>query len=438
MLAYWFVLQCNKGDTDAIILNAIDARNNESGSNKIVGLKFWVGQHPNETAYRDTILIKFINPICKKKCEQIFDGRKVIFACKNTIDDEKTRTILRYGNFVIAGPHLKNVLFRTWSKKSKKKTVEDVALEHEQHVLLHPTCITCREIEVATQLLVEKEKLTILINEREAVSAEVTNMRLTANHLQETIMEERKMLEATRKEREAVSADVSNLRMTASHLQEAIMDERKTLEATRKEREAVSADVTNLRMTASHLQETILEERKNLEESRKILASLAMCTLHQGCTGDRGPIGKRGLDAGPSYPVYRKQSEFVLGQDGLYALKNISKNEVVARMDEPVPLTSAQEAKLSQIFQIRHDSVVSMGLENNSVWDLNVSKNLIGTYVEPMWYYMNHRKEANANVLLHFESKDSIRFPVWKAKHSIKVNEELFFDYGVVPDSFKE
>ena len=403
MLAYWFVLQCNKGDTDAIILNAIDARNNESGSNKIVGLKFWVGQHPNETAYRDTILIKFINPICKKKCEQIFDGRKVIFACKNTIDDEKTRTILRYGNFVIAGPHLKNVLFRTWSKKSKKKTVEDVALEHEQHVLLHPTCITCREIEVATQLLVEKEKLTILINEREAVSAEVTNMRLTANHLQETIM-----------------------------------DERKSLEATRKEREAVSADVTNLRMTASHLQETILEERKNLEESRKILASLAMCTLHQGCTGDRGPIGKRGLDAGPSYPVYRKQSEFVLGQDGLYALKNISKNEVVARMDEPVPLTSAQEAKLSQIFQIRHDSVVSMGLENNSVWDLNVSKNLIGTYVEPMWYYMNHRKEANANVLLHFESKDSIRFPVWKAKHSIKVNEELFFDYGVVPDSFKE
>ena len=403
MLAYWFVLQCNKGDTDAIILNAIDARNNESGSNKIVGLKFWVGQHPNETAYRDTILIKFINPICKKKCEQIFDGRKVIFACKNTIDDEKTRTILRYGNFVIAGPHLKNVLFRTWSKKSKKKTVEDVALEHEQHVLLHPTCITCREIEVATQLLVEKEKLAILINEREAVSAEVTNMRLTVNHLQETIM-----------------------------------DERKNLEATRKEREAVFADVTNLRMTASHLQETILEERKNLEESRKILASLAMCTLHQGCTGDRGPIGKRGLDAGPSYPVYRKQSEFVLGQDGLYALKNISKNEVVARMDEPVPLTSAQEAKLSQIFQIRHDSVVSMGLENNSVWDLNVSKNLIGTYVEPMWYYMNHRKEANANVLLHFESKDSIRFPVWKAKHSIKVNEELFFDYGVVPDSFKE
>ena len=404
MLGYWFVLQlvCNKEDTDAIILNLI-ARNNESGSNKIVGFKFWVGQHPNETAYRDTILIKFINPICKKKCEQIFDGRKVIFACKNTIDDEKTRTILRYGNFVIAGPHLKNVLFRTWSKKSKKKTVEDVALEHEQHVLLHPTCITCREIEVATQLLVEKEKLTILINEREAVSAEVTNMRLTANHLQETIM-----------------------------------DERKSLEATRKEREAVSADVTNLRMTASHLQETILEERKNLEESRKILASLAMCTLHQGCTGDRGPIGKRGLDAGPSYPVYRKQSEFVLGQDGLYALKNISKNEVVARMDEPVPLTSAQEAKLSQIFQIRHDSVVSMGLENNSVWDLNVSKNLIGTYVEPMWYYMNHRKEANANVLLHFESKDSIRFPVWKAKHSIKVNEELFFDYGVVPDSFKE
>ena len=404
MLGYWFVLQlvCNKEDTDAIILNLI-ARNNESGSNKIVGFKFWVGQHPNETAYRDTILIKFINPICKKKCEQIFDGRKVIFACKNTIDDEKTRTILRYGNFVIAGPHLKNVLFRTWSKKSKKKTVEDVALEHEQHVLLHPTCITCREIEVATQLLVEKEKLTILINEREAVSAEVTNMRLTANHLQETIMEERK-----------------------------------SLEATRKEREAVSADVTNLRMTASHLQETILEERKNLEESRKILASLAMCTLHQGCTGDRGPIGKRGLDAGPSYPVYRKQSEFVLGQDGLYALKNISKNEVVARMDEPVPLTSAQEAKLSQIFQIRHDSVVSMGLENNSVWDLNVSKNLIGTYVEPMWYYMNHRKEANANVLLHFESKDSIRFPVWKAKHSIKVNEELFFDYGVVPDSFKE
>ena len=113
-------------------------------------------------------------------------------------------------------------------------------------------------------------------------------------------------------------------------------------------------------------------------------------------------------------------------------------NEVVARMDEPVPLTSAQEAKLSQIFQIRHDSVVSMGLENNSVWDLNVSKNLIGTYDEPMWYYMNHRKEANANVLLHFESKDSIRFPVWKAKHSIKVHEELFYDYGVVPDSFKE
>ena len=82
MLAYWFVLQCNKGDTDAIILNAIDARNNESGSNKIVGLKFWVGQHPNETAYRDTILIKFINPICKKKCEQIFDGRKVMMMRK--------------------------------------------------------------------------------------------------------------------------------------------------------------------------------------------------------------------------------------------------------------------------------------------------------------------------------------------------------------------
>ena len=75
MLGYWFVLQCNKEDTGAIILNLID-KSNKNGLNKIVGLKFWEGQHPNETAYRDTILIKFINPICKKKCEQIFDTAK--------------------------------------------------------------------------------------------------------------------------------------------------------------------------------------------------------------------------------------------------------------------------------------------------------------------------------------------------------------------------
>jgi len=385
MLGYWFVLQCNKEDTGAIILNLID-ESNKNGLNKIVGLKFWEGQHPNETAFIDTILIKFINPICKKKCEQIFDGRKVIFACKNTIDDKKTRTFLMHGEFVIAGPHLKDVMFRIWSKKSIKKTVENVALEHEQHVLPHPgdrTCTACTRAQkmeaFADQLLIEKEKLEAVIKEREAMSAHVTNLQLTASHLQESIMGEQIHLDATRKE----------------------------------------------------------------------IASLTLCTLQQGCTGDRVPIGKRGLDAaaGTSYPVYPKRSKYVCGQLGLFAAKDLYANEVIIRMDNPVSVTKKQERKLSDDFGFRHDSVVSMGPGNNSVWDMDVSMEQLHkkktkididrNHKEPLWFYMNHRN-AKANVYLHFENINGLRYPVWKAKEAIKIDQELFWSYGIVPNSFKD
>ena len=112
----------------------------------------------------------------------------------------------------------------------------------------------------------------------------------------------------------------------------------------------------------------------------------------------------------------------------------------MSRMNNPVPLTNTQaqqEVKLFDTFGIRHDSVVGLG--NNSVWDIDVSKNSKeGNHEEPMWYCMNHKNGANANVRLSFESKDGMRYPVWKAKKAITAHLELCWEYGIVPDSFIE
>jgi hypothetical protein len=50
---------------------------------------------------------------------------------------------------------------------------------------------------------------------------------------------------------------------------------------------------------------------------------------------------------------------------------------------------------------------------------------------------MNHRN-AKANVYLHFENIKGLRYPVWKAKEAIKVAQELFWSYGILPNSFKD
>ena len=361
---YWFVLQCNEGDTKAIFLNIINTHNEEKGSTKIIGFKFWAGQHPNETTCRDTVLIKFVNHTCTKKCGQIFGGRIVILSFANSSNDEKTRTFLMHGSFVNSGQYLKDIVFR-----KLKKIVKNEVLEQEQPVLSHAACT--RELEVTAKLLGEEEKLNILIKEREVVFATVTDLQLTASLLHESIIEESKRLEATRKE----------------------------------------------------------------------LNFLGMRASQQGSAGDRVLIGKRGLDtaAGPCYPVHRKQSEYAPGL-GLFATRDIYPNEAVARMDNPLPVSKAQEERLSTDHGYRHDSMVSMGPENNSVWDMNVSKpNIDGNpSEEPMWFYMNHKKEANANVFLYFESKNGMRFPVWKAKRTIKAKEELCYEYGIVPDSFTD
>ena len=364
-LRYWFVFQCEKDDTKASLINYINTKNDGSGSNKIVAFKYWPGQHPYETSCRHTMLVKFGNHICNKTSGEIFNGRSVIFSFLNANDD-KTRTLLMHGKFVITGPYLKVILFRKLKKVVKTGTEE---LERAG----------AREIEVTAQLLIEEEKLKVVM----------------------------------------------------------------------KEREDMSAIVTDLQLTASQLQQKINEERKNLEATRRELASLALCTLQQGCAGDRVPIGKRGLDtaAGPSYPVYHKRSKYVHGQLGLFAAKDFCPNEVITRMDNPVPVTRKQERKLSDDLGFRHDAVVSMGSGNNSVWDMDVSAeqphkrktkiDIDGKHEEPMWFYMNHRN-AKVNVYLHFENINGLRYPVWKAKEAIKIDQELFWSYGIVPNSFKD
>ena len=188
-------------------------------------------------------------------------------------------------------------------------------------------------------------------------------------------------------------------------------------------------------LALSLLQNTIIEEKKILAATNKELSALRISALQQTCGGDR--VTK--FD-GPCYPVSRKKSVHVPGEVGLFAIRDVKKGEVVIRMNSPVPLTNTQaqqEMKLFDTFGIRHDSVVGLG--NNSVWDMDVSKNSKdGNHEEPMWYCMNHKREANANVLLSFESKDGMRYPVWKAKKFITKNQELCWEYGIVTDSFIE
>ena len=337
----WFVLKCLEGDTLAFYINFINTRNDVLGSNKIIGLKFWVGQHPNETACRDTVLIKFANPVkCNKPCGQIFNERIVIFSFMNSSVDEKTRIFLMHGRFVINGPYLQDILL------SKNEV-----LEHEQHVLKH-AALTREVGHVAAKVLLrEEEKLMIIMKEHKAVSAAVLELK---------------------------------------------------------------------------------NERKIYEAQAAFEISI----------GNRVANGKRGLDtaADPCYPVYRKSSEYAPGL-GLFAARDFKAQEVVARMENAIPLRKSQEKDLYKKFGIRHDSVVSMGQYNNSVWDMNVSKrNKVGPSVdlEPLWYCMNHRRDVNANVRLLFETINGVRYPVWKTKKAVKANIELSYDYGLVPDSFKE
>ena len=111
-LAYWFVVQCKEGDTEAIILGIV-----------------WI----------------------------LMAMRK------------RATEFLTHGNFVTAGQHLKEIAFRPWEKlNSKRKKVANEKLDHEQHVLPHAACTACtlaQEMEaVAAQLIIEKEKLHEVIN----------------------------------------------------------------------------------------------------------------------------------------------------------------------------------------------------------------------------------------------------------------------------------